>query len=53
MACEAAGRAYVESAAGQQTLETTAAEAFLYLASPVSSCVTGTWLDITGGVLVR
>jgi NAD(P)-dependent dehydrogenase (short-subunit alcohol dehydrogenase family) len=29
------------------------AEAFLYLASPASSYVTGTWLDVNGGAVLR
>jgi NAD(P)-dependent dehydrogenase (short-subunit alcohol dehydrogenase family) len=29
------------------------ADAFLYLASPAASYVTGTWLDVNGGFLVR
>ncbi len=29
------------------------AEAFLYLASPAASYVTGTWLDVNGGLLLR
>jgi len=29
------------------------AEAFAYLASPASSYVTGTWLDVSGGVVLR
>jgi NAD(P)-dependent dehydrogenase (short-subunit alcohol dehydrogenase family) len=38
---------------GRQADASEVAEAFLYLASPASSYVTGTWLDISGGVVLR
>ncbi|SFJ31760.1 SDR family NAD(P)-dependent oxidoreductase [Amycolatopsis sacchari] len=38
---------------GRRATAAEVAEAFLYLATPASSFVTGTWLDVTGGVVVR
>ncbi|GHF70424.1 3-oxoacyl-ACP reductase [Amycolatopsis bartoniae] len=38
---------------GRQAAAHEIAEAFLYLAGPASSFVTGTWLDVNGGVVLR
>lgn len=38
---------------GRQAEAAEVAEAFLYLASAASSYVTGTWLDVSGGVVLR
>jgi NAD(P)-dependent dehydrogenase (short-subunit alcohol dehydrogenase family) len=38
---------------GRQATAREVADGFLYLASPASSYVTGTWLDVNGGLLLR
>jgi NAD(P)-dependent dehydrogenase (short-subunit alcohol dehydrogenase family) len=38
---------------GRQATAEEVAEAFFYLASPQASYITGTWLDVNGGLVVR
>jgi NAD(P)-dependent dehydrogenase (short-subunit alcohol dehydrogenase family) len=38
---------------GRQAMAEEVTEAFFYLASPQASYITGTWLDVNGGLVVR
>jgi NAD(P)-dependent dehydrogenase (short-subunit alcohol dehydrogenase family) len=38
---------------GRQATAEEVAEAFFYLASPQASYITGTWLDVNGGLVLR